>query len=88
MATTAVVSAAVDICANGTVAATVSAAVGSSRDPHESQLDRLRSGTSRTNPLLVGETLDELHGLVNYFGVAFAYAFGYARFQMVAQQHF
>lgn len=59
-----------------------------SRDPHESQLDRLQSGTSRANPLLVGETLDELHGLVNYFGVAFAYAFGYARFQMVAQQHF
>lgn len=59
-----------------------------SRDPHESQLDRLRSSTSRTNPPLVGETFDELHGLVNYFGVAFAYAFGYARFQMVAQQHF
>lgn len=52
------------------------------------QLDRLRSGTSRANPPLAGETLDELHGLVNYFGVAFAYAFGYARFQMVAQQHF
>lgn len=80
MATTAVVSAAVDICTN--------AAVSSSRDPHESQLGRLRSGTSRTNPPLAGETLDELHGLVNYFGVAFAYAFGYARFQMVAQQHF
>lgn len=46
------------------------------------------SGTSRTNPPLAGETLDELHGLVNYFGIAFAYAFGYARFQMVAQQHF
>ena len=60
----------------------------SSRDPHESQLDRLQSGTSRANPPLVGETLDELHGLVNYFGIAFAYAFGYARFQMVAQQHF
>lgn len=67
--------------------AVVSAAVSSSRDPHESQLDRLQSGTSRTNPPLVGETLDELHGLVNYFGVAFAYAFDYARFQMVAQQH-
>ncbi len=67
--------------------AVVSAAVSSSRDPHESQLGRLRSGTSRTNPPLVGETLDELHGLVNYFGVAFAYAFDYARFQMVAQQH-
>lgn len=49
---------------------------------------RLRSSSSRTNPPLVGETLDELHGLVNYFGIAFAYAFGYARFQMVAQQHF
>lgn len=83
MATTAVVSAAVDICTNGTVAA----AVGGSRNPDESQLDRLRSSTSRTNPPLVGETLDELHGLVNYFGVAFAYAFDYARFQMVAQQH-
>lgn len=59
----------------------------SSRDPRESQLDRLQSGTSRANPPLVGETLDELHGLVNYFGIAFAYAFGYARFQMVAQQH-
>lgn len=59
-----------------------------SRDPHESQLGRLRSGTSRTNPPLAGETLDELHGLVNYFGIAFAYAFGYARFQMFAQQHF
>lgn len=88
MATTAVVSATVDICANGTVVATVSAAVSSSRDPHESQLGRLRSGTSRTNPPLAGETFDELHGLVNYLGVAFAYAFGYARFQMVAQQHF
>lgn len=75
---------AVDICTNGTVAA----AVSSSQDPHESQLGRLRSGTSRTNPPLAGETFDELHGLVNYFGVAFAYAFGYARFQMVAQQHF
>lgn len=84
MATTAVVSAAVDICTNGTVAA----AVGGSQDPHESQLDRLRSSSSRTNPPLVGEALDELHGLVNYFGIAFAYAFGYARFQMVAQQHF
>lgn len=83
MATTAVVSAAVDICTNGTVAA----AVSSSRDPHESQLDRLQSGTNRANPPLVSETLDELHGLVNYFGVAFAYAFDYARFQMVAQQH-
>lgn len=62
--------------------------LGGSRDPHESQLDRLQSGTSRANPHLVGETLDELHGLVNYFGIAFAYAFGYARFQMVAQQHF
>lgn len=51
-------------------------------------IGRLRSGTSRTNPPLAGETFDELHGLVNYFGVAFAYAFGYARFQMVAQQHF
>ena len=61
---------------------------GGSRDPHESQLGRLRSGTSRANPPLVGKTLDELHGLVNYFGIAFAYAFGYARFQMVAQQHF
>ena len=68
--------------------AVVSAAVSSSRDPHESQLDRLQSGANRANPPLVGETLDELHGLVNYFGVAFAYAFGYARFQMVAQQHF
>lgn len=84
MATTAVVSAAVDICTNRTVAA----AVSGSRDPHESQLGRLRSGTSRTNPPLAGETFDELHGLVNYFGVAFAYAFGYAGFQMVAQQHF
>ena len=36
----------------------------------------------------MGETLDELHGLVNYFGIAFAYAFGYAGFQVVAQQHF
>lgn len=62
--------------------------LGGSQDPHESKLDRLRSGTSRANPPLAGETLDELHGLVNYFGVAFAYAFGYARFQMVAQQHF
>ncbi len=61
---------------------------GGSQDPHESQLGRLRSSSSRTNPPLVGETLDELHGLVNYFGIAFAYAFGYARFQMVAQQHF
>lgn len=83
MATTAVVSATVDICTN----AAVSAAVSSSRDPHESQLDRLQSGTSRANPPLVGETLDELHGLVNYFGIAFAYAFGYAGFQVVAQQH-
>lgn len=83
MATTAVVSAAIDICTNEAV----SAAVSSSRDPHESQLDRLQSGTNRANPPLVGETLDELHGLVNYFGVAFAYAFDYARFQMVAQQH-
>lgn len=64
-----------------------SAAVGGSQDPHESQLDRLRSSTSRANPPLAGETFDELHGLVNYFGVAFAYAFDYARFQMVAQQH-
>lgn len=62
--------------------------LGGGQDPHESQLDRLRSSSSRTNPPLVGETLDELHGLVNYFGIAFAYAFGYARFQMVAQQHF
>lgn len=74
---------AVDICTN----AAVSAAVSSSRDPHESKLDRLQSGTNRANPPLVGETLDELHGLVNYFGITFAYAFGYARFQMVAQQH-
>ena len=65
-----------------------SAAVSSSRDPHESQLDRLRSSISRANPLLVSEALDKLHGLVNYFGIAFAYAFGYTRFQMVAQQHF
>lgn len=62
--------------------------LGGSRSPDESQLDRLRSSSSQTNPPLVGETLDELHGLVNYFGIAFAYAFGYARFQMVAQQHF
>lgn len=43
-----------------------------------------RSGTNRTNPPLAGEALDELHGLVDYFGIAFAYAFGYARFQVVA----
>lgn len=57
------------------------AAVG----PREPRLARLRLENCRTNPPLAGEALDELHCLVDYFSVAFAYAFGYARFQVVAQ---
>lgn len=53
-------------------------------EPHEPRLGRLRLENCRTNPPLAGEAFDELHGLVDYFGVTFAYAFGYARFQVVA----
>lgn len=56
------------------------AAVG----PREPRLGRLLLENCRTNPPLAGEAFDELHGLVDYFGVTFAYAFGYARFQVVA----
>ena len=79
--------AAIGILADGNYGGSLGA-VSSSRDPHESQLDRLRSSTSRANPPLAGEALDELYGFVDYLGIAFAYAFGYAGFQVVAQQHF
>lgn len=57
------------------------AAVG----PREPRLSRLRLENCRTNPPLAGEALDKLHCLVDYFGVTFTYAFGYTRFQVVAQ---
>lgn len=46
-------------------------------------------GTARGLPSfpLSGETLDELHGLVDHLGVALAHALGYTGFQVVAQQH-
>lgn len=56
------------------------AAVGA-REP---RLGRLRLENRRTNPPLAGEALDELHGLVDYFGVAFTHPFSYACFQVVA----
>ena len=52
--------------------------------PREPRLGRLLLENCRTNPPLAGEAFDELHGLVDYFAVTFAYAFGYARFQVVA----